>query len=118
MTTTSLKLSKQLAALWPEWETEYYWCRVVETGMSGQPMITEKFLVAAIKNKYTGYIAPTLDELRVFALEKIGSEPTWPPDKWDRWYELDTQFKNALIQGCDPTAEFIINSFGKSKEEK
>ena len=115
MTTTSLELSRQLQEQWPEWETHFLW-----TAVSKQ----DNFHLIESNSIYNSgtravYIAPTLDELRVFALELIEKESGVKIDEskrvpgvlyglHDRYVEL----KDALIQGCDPTASWILNTFG------
>lgn len=141
MTTVSLELSRQLQERWPEWETGHYWCAEVKSGLGGQPLITNNYFVAAIKNKRTGYIAPNIDELRVFALELIESyvpvsdchkrpivridgmyccERCRYPKAYDdsELKSLTNKLKNALIQGCDPTAEFVLSTFGRANNER
>lgn len=56
-------------------------------------------------------IAPMLDELRVFALELIGPEPDSASHA--DWALKMFQLGDALIQGCDATAEFILKTFGE-----
>ena len=116
MTTTSLDLSRQLQELWPEWgkESAEYVYYINGGEYSGQVYYKEM-----VFNKDGNLPARTLDELRVFALELIEKESGVKIDEskrvpgvlyglHDRYVEL----KDALIQGCDPTAEFILNTFG------
>jgi hypothetical protein len=56
-------------------------------------------------------VARDLDELRVFALELIELNPKY--DATDKQH-MTAKLAVVLIQGCDPTAEWILKTFGAS----
>ena len=130
MTTTSLELSRQLQELFPGWKTELVWWLAepdgdytpteyhVDTDFQGNGV--RSLRQSFNRGKYVDDVlhAPTLDELRVFALELIGPEPdaytltSAGDERWEDWIDQMNGLKDALIQGCDPTAEFILKTFG------
>lgn len=109
MTTVNLELSRQLQERFPEWKPgavhSKIWARG-STTMDGHKVLPLEGDI----------VSRDLDELRVFALELIGEEPKHddrrPTNKWYRWWQRQEQLKNALIKGCDPTAEWILKAFG------
>lgn len=111
MTTTSLELSRQLQERWPEWgkESAEYVYYINGGEYSGQVYYKEM-----VFNKEGNLPARTLDELRVFALELIGPEPDSASHA--DWALKMFQLGEALIQGCDPTAEWILADFGSSHD--
>lgn len=133
MTTTSLELSRQLQERFKNWRGSH-WVWAYCTGKGFDPKFFDKFAIEGCigwqrVNRYDAYRekekyrqidiveSKDLDELRVFALELIGPEPhydltTDANSKWEEWERLTNQLKDALIQGCDPTAEWILNTFG------
>lgn len=105
MTTVNLELSRQLHKRWPEWDKEsaeyvYY--------INGGEYSGEVYQKNMVFDKDGNLPARTLDELRVFALELI--EKKQMQVKLTRLYKQD--FKDALIQGCDSTASWILKTFG------
>lgn len=106
MITASLELSRQLQERWPEWgkESAEYVYYINGGEYSGQVYYKEM-----VFNKEGNLPARTLDELRVFALELIESNPKY--DDVDKQH-MKGKLALALIQGCDAMAEFIINTFG------
>jgi hypothetical protein len=111
MTTTSLDLSRQLQERWPEWETEKYWF-LDDSHHSTHPEWDEWMLTDNETDAWDRHniIAPTLEELRVFALELIGLNPKY--DGIDKQH-MTAKLAVVLIKGCDPTAEWIIETFGE-----
>ena len=145
MTTTSLPISRKLQERWPERKAYFMYYKTVglvepakwtivdaddiydygEIGEAGT-MAIEAWTYAEEYGK-TGedtyedlLYAPTLDELRVFALELIGPEPdaytltSAGDERWQDWSDLMYALRGSLIQGCDPTAEWLLMTFGES----
>lgn len=106
MTTTSLELSRQLQEQWPEWKPgtvhSKIWARG-STTMDGHKVLPLEGDI----------VSRDLDELRVFALELIDEPENLYPVA--RWKQLIDELSEALVQGCDPTADWIINTFGDGK---
>lgn len=133
MTTVSLELSRQLQERWPEWETEHYLRLHKPNGAtelytaSRMHYDNQRFYNSVAAERFRAenefYISPHLDELRVFALELIGKEPPFPAstsfgdELWQEWTDKIDELKDVLIQGCDSTAVWLLNTFGQGGQE-
>lgn len=113
--TTSLNLSKQLQERFGDIETDYYWerwySRFNSDGKAPWQIARKADAERDLKNNLlVDGIVPAwqLEDCRIKALELIEAS------EYDHAY-LKTELANILIQGCDPTATWMLATFGEGK---